>query len=375
MKIKILIASFLKPVDDIRSYQKIAKSLAQNQTYDIYCTGYPSNIELSDNNVNLFPLSSLNKNNFGRLIAQWSVLKYYLKVKPQLIIVNSPDLLIITSFYRILFGSKIIYDIQENYFRNLWYQNNYLWGIRHALALIIRSIELITSPLFFHFILAEKIYTHQLKFIKSRYTVIENKSLTPSKTNVTDLDKNNITFFIGGTIAMEYGIYEGLDFFMNVLELYPKAQLKIIGHCPNNSLYKSLQNKVKYQANIQLEISRYPVPHKMLESKILKSTIGLLPYVTNKSTEGKWPTKLYEYAAYHLPFIIQDTVVWNDFVLDSNAGVIFEFNKQTKENCQSVLSTVLSKSFNKSTVPFPIYWQSEEAKLLKLIDNSLETLI
>jgi len=154
VKIKILIASFLKPVNDIRSYEKIAKSLAINSDYDLYCIGYPANIELSDNKVKLLPLSYFNKSGFGRIKARWEAYKYYIKVKPELIIVNSPDLLVVTCIYKILFGSKIIYDLRENYFRNLWYQKNYFYGLRHLLALIIRSREVILSPLFSHFLLA-----------------------------------------------------------------------------------------------------------------------------------------------------------------------------------------------------------------------------
>lgn len=372
MKIKILIASFLKPVNDIRSYEKIAKSLAQNQTYELYCTGYPSNIELSDNNVKLLPLSWLKKDRIGRLIAQWSVFKLYLKVKPELIIVNSPDLLLITSLYRILFGTKIIYDIQENYLRNLWFQNNYFWGLRHCLALAIRTIELITAPLFVHFILAEKIYTKQLRFVKDRFTVIVNKSLVPLKTISNGFNNNNLIFFIGGTIAHEYGILRGLDFYYNLLEKYPNSKLKIVGHCPNKSLYKLLQSKTKNQPNTQLEISKSPVPHQLLENEIITSTIGLLPYLPNKSTEGKWPTKLYEYAAYHLPFIIEENNTWNEFILTSETGEVFDFNSQTKEKCERIMETVLSTSYNNKNSSLPIYWKSEEAKLLILVENLIK---
>ncbi|MCF6360342.1 MAG: glycosyltransferase, partial [Cyclobacteriaceae bacterium] len=177
MKRKILIASFLKPVNDIRSYSKIAQSLALNSSYSVYCIGYPTNIELRDNKIKLLPLSYFNKSGFGRLLARWQAFKLYVKVKPELIIVNSPDLLIITCLYKILFGSQIIYDIRENYFRNLWYQQNYSWGTRHFFALVIRSKEVILSPLFSHFILAEKVYEKQLNFIGNRFSVIENKSL------------------------------------------------------------------------------------------------------------------------------------------------------------------------------------------------------
>jgi len=155
VKRKILIASFLKPVNDIRSYEKIAKSLAKNKDYQITCIGYPSNIAVSDKTIELIPLPSFNKNGFSRILARWNVYKLYIKVKPELIIVNSPDLLLFTCLYKILFGGHIIYDIRENYFKNLWHQNNYALGLKHILALSVRTKECITAPLFNHFFIGK----------------------------------------------------------------------------------------------------------------------------------------------------------------------------------------------------------------------------
>lgn len=41
-KIKILIASVLKPADDVRSYSKIGQSLAQTNKYEVNIIGFDS---------------------------------------------------------------------------------------------------------------------------------------------------------------------------------------------------------------------------------------------------------------------------------------------------------------------------------------------
>ncbi len=367
VKRKILIASFLKPVNDIRSYQKIAKSLATHENYDVYCVGYPSNIELSDKNVMLLPLSSFKKNGFERIMARWQVFKTYLKLKPELIIVNSPDLLIFTMLYKILFGGIIIYDIRENYYRNLWYQQNYRWGLKHVLAILVRVKELITAPLFDHFFLAEKVYSTQLSFTKNKFTIIENKSLETKSRISNKLNTNAPSFIISGTIAYEYGIFEGINFFRNIEKYHPKSSLVIIGHCPNKLIQKELEYIEKSNPSIRLNISSNPIPHSAIEKEIMKAEIGLLPYLPNKSTKGKWPTKLYEYMGYQLPFIIQKNMVSSEFINSSNAGIEFDFTQQSLDTCQAAWEQISSALFYQNNPSPNIYWSSEKEKLIAAV--------
>ncbi len=365
MKRKILIASFLKPVNDIRSYEKIAQTLATNSSYSVYCIGYSSNIELSNNKVKLLPLSYFNKRGFGRIKARWEAYKLYVKVKPELIIVNSPDLLLVTCVYRILFGIKIIYDLRENYFRNLWYQKNYFYGLRHLLALLIRSKEVFLSPLFSHFILAEKVYATQLKFIGNRYSIIENKSLTPEKIRNNKPKSAPLQFLISGTIASEYGVLEGVNFFTELEKSTPNISLKIIGYCANKQLFKKLIEIEKSNPKITLKIATRPIPHVEIEQAIFASDFGLLPYRKNQSIKGKWPTKIYEYMACQLPIIIQENKTWDTFIADNNAGVSINFLNLVLPDMPSLFN----KEFYNSPLPESIYWTSAEAKLTSVIEN------
>jgi len=372
VKRKILIASFLKPVNDIRSYEKIAKSLAKNKSYDVYCVGYPSNIELSDKNITLFPLTSFKKNVISRIIARWQVFNIYLKLKPELIIVNSPDLLIFTVLYKILFGGKIIYDIRENYFKNLWYQQNYKLGVKYLLAVVVRTKEALTAPLFNHFFLAEKVYASQLRFIKNKFLILENKSLPPQNINSKPFNPHAPKFLISGTIAREYGVFEGINFFKKILANTPNSTLKIIGHCPNIKLINELEIIAEKISSIRLNISKNPIPHTTIIDEILNANFGLLPYLPNKSIEGKWPTKLYEYSSYKLPIIIQENTVWNEFVISTNCGLTFDYTEITSETIQLIWKKICHSSFFQKSVPAEIMWASEEKKLLTVSETLLQ---
>jgi len=368
VKRKILIASFLKPVNDIRSYEKIAKTLAVNPNYSIYCIGYPSNIELSDNKIQLLPLSYFNKSGFGRIKARWEAFNLYVKVKPEVIIVNSPDLLVVTILYKILFGAKICYDIRENYFKNFWHQKNYNWFLRHILALLVRGKEVITAPLFNHFFLAEKVYKQQLKLIGQRYSILENKSLKPAKTIQNQKTSTPIRFIISGTIAYEYGIIEGLNFFSEFSKNHPNSTLKIIGLCANKNLFNSLLKSARNNKNIEIKISSNPVPHAKIEEAILLSNVGLLPYQKNGSIEGKWPTKLFEYMSYKLPILIQENETWNSFIEKNNSGISIDFSNPKSYD----FDTLLAQKFYTSPLPEETYWSSQERVLTTFISNFLK---
>lgn len=370
MKRKILIASFLKPVNDVRSYEKIAKSLAHNQSYEVYCSGYPPNIDVTNKNIKLLPLPSFNKRGFSRILARWYVFKIYLKLKPELIIVNSPDLLLLTCLYKIIFGTKIIYDIRENYFKNLWYQNNFIWGLKYVLAISVRTKEWLTSPLFDYFLLAEKVYSTQLRFAVNRSVILENKTLRPEKTKIAPINYEGPTFIISGTIAIEYGIFNGINFFKSIHKKYSKSRLIIIGHCPNRPLLKELKILSQNNSGIELKISNDPIPHALIENEILLADFGLFPYAPNESTKGKYPTKIFEFVGYKVPFIIQNNSEWNEFILDHNAGFSFNFFNQSHETTLSFWESIKSNPLNAKEISDNIYWSTEEMKLQKVVNNS-----
>lgn len=346
----------------------MAVSIAKNNRYDVYTTGYPVSLSKDNQNVTLLPLKPFKRNGIGRIRARQEVWKIYLKLKPEVIIVNSPDLLVVTVIYKILFGSKIIYDIRENYFRNLWYQSNYIVGIRHILAIAIRTIEVITAPFFNHFLLAEKVYSKQLKFIRHRYTIIENKSLQTDIMKSQKGNGNTLQFLISGTIAREYGVLEGISFYKQVREYFPGSRLMIIGHCANKKTFELLEQHANEDDTIHLNISTVPLPHFEIENAMLQSDVGLLPYLPNRSTDGKWPTKLFEYMAYALPFIIQQSPTWNSFVVGNKEGIVLDFTDDT-EFSGSAISELLAVSSNAKKV-LGIFWHEEEEKL----ENALEQL-
>ncbi|PTB91175.1 hypothetical protein C9994_16025, partial [Marivirga lumbricoides] len=186
-KIKILIASVLKPVDDVRAYQKIGRSLAQTNKYDVNIIGFNSKMINKAENISFHPIFNFKRNSISRIKASWKYYKAYIKVKPKLIIVSSPELLIVNYIIRILFGTKILYDVQENYRLNLKYSHAYSSKIKPILSLGIKSIEWMSRYFVSGYLLAEEVYVRQLPFLKNRpYEFIFNKTAITSVQHINE---------------------------------------------------------------------------------------------------------------------------------------------------------------------------------------------
>ncbi len=113
-KFKILLASVLKTVDDTRMYEKIGMALAKIDKAEIHIVGFASNNVSSYDNIEFHGIFNFNRLSPKRLLASWKLWRLLLKLKPEVIIVNTHELLIVITLYRILFGCKLLYDIPEN---------------------------------------------------------------------------------------------------------------------------------------------------------------------------------------------------------------------------------------------------------------------
>src|SRR5699024_4005215 len=109
--------------------------------------------------MRFFPIFHFKRNNLKRIFASWKYYNLLLEVKPSIIIVTTAELLIVSVVYKILFGSKLCYDVQENYYRNIRYTHTYPKLIRNGLAWIVKAIENCSDKWIDQYFLAEECYS------------------------------------------------------------------------------------------------------------------------------------------------------------------------------------------------------------------------
>ena len=127
MTTKIVIASTLKPISDPRAYEKIGKSLAATGTYEVVILGSVDNSVVATNKISFLPHPIANMNFIGRLMLPFKILRNAFKLRPEILIITTHELLIIGALLKLSTGLKLVYDIQENYNFNLRYQRIYPW--------------------------------------------------------------------------------------------------------------------------------------------------------------------------------------------------------------------------------------------------------
>lgn len=364
---RIVLASILKPVDDTRMFEKMALSLSGVNNYQIFVIGYPTKGTLNrDQNITQFSLNPFKRISLGRLTAPWQVLKITYQVKPELLIVNTHELLIVGVLNRIFFGTKIIYDIRENYWRNILHTQAFPTPFRFLIACWVRLKEKLAAPFFNGFILAEKTFEKELTFLSNKHVIIENKMRVPAGFRRA-LSGEKIKLLFSGTLAESTGVYYAIKLAKKLHQVDPKVELTIIGFCALQPTLLEIRKAIDTQPFISLIGGDQLVPHPEIIDAITQSDFGIIAYPPSYHIENRIPTKLYEYLACRLPILLQNYPPWVQICEPFPAAVNLDFNHLEPD---ALLSKMKSIRFYQ-TPPTEVTWLSEEPTLLKKVAEIL----
>jgi glycosyltransferase involved in cell wall biosynthesis len=357
----LVIASVLKPVNDSRNYEKTAISISKSGNYQIHLVGQKVLNMPTDSSILFNPLFSFSRLSPKRFFTSWVFLNYLFKIKPDIIIITTFELLLPSVLYKILKGKKLIYDVQENYFRNLIYTNSFPFGIKHFLAVGVRALEYATCLFVNHYLLAEKNYEKEFSFTKNKHTVLENKllkfSVKPRKKRQDDF----IQLLYTGTIAENYGVFEAVELAKALHQLDSKIRLKIIGFAAQKTVLEKLKNEIQNLDFITLNGGDNFVAHQEILTAIAEADFGLISYRPDKSTENCIPTKIYEYLAHKLPYLISPNSIWLELTTKYNAGITVDF---LNYNAEKILKQLKESSFYSTEPGEEIYWEEDSYWLL-----------
>ena len=361
---KILFASILKPVDDIRSFHKLGMSLKEEEV-DLHFFGYPSKQKLNNSlQITFHQLHKFKRLSVYRLITPWIFFFKILKVKPHIIVVNSIDLLNIIYLIRIILGTKIIYDIQENHALNIRNQAVYPSLFKKVLSTIVRMSESFNARFIDHFILAEDCYKHQLPFLGDNYTILQNKHLKKDRKPKRIKNTEKTTFLFSGTVSEEFGVLEAISIFTKLHVKDPNSTLHIIGKAKDDKSIKRLKKLQKTNPAISLTVSTTPIPHEEIEKAISEADFGILSYQNNPAFDKKIPTKVFEYLSNKLPMLVFDDLSFASLITENNAGIAIPRTLITSDN---LLTTQLKATFYKRKLNINPHWEAEKVAFIELI--------
>ncbi len=364
MQKKIAIVSVLKPVDDIRLYEKLAVTLADTGNFHVDIIGFRSSVNPNHSNISFYPLFQFHRLHPVRLLSGLRLMKLLAKLKPDLLIITTHELLFAASFYKLLYGKPVIYDVCENYYRNIAHGTGFNYLMRPMLSSFVRLKERITKPLINHYFLAEQAFLEEMPFMRNRSTVIENKCLQLSSRNEKVRNDNEIRFLFSGTIAREYGIFEAIKFSITLNQSGFNNRLVIIGRCAHAETLEQLKSSIMGHSHIEMMVDSYPISHQLIIDKMLESDFGLLPYNLAPHLRSRFPTKIYEHLAIKLPIIITDNPPWTKFCNNHGAGISIDFSNFSSIK---VIDLIKNTCFFEKTDYEDIHWEPEGKKVISVI--------
>lgn len=359
-KIPVLIASTLKPLRDVRAFEKLAFSLGETNTYELNIIGFSPKKPKSAAGIRFSSSVRHFDSRLDRILAQGRFLKCLLQVRPKILVCCTYELLPIASFFKSFLGYRLVYDVQENYRANLDLNPALSYLAKQRAGKLIERAESVSGIDLF--LLAEKCYAREMPD-KRPFLILENKfrGKIRSSKPLKLLGKKSFRFCISGTITPAFGTLDALFWFREILKSYPESRLEVIGHCPVESLWVELTQYSREIPQLVLSIDRTPVSHDDLIAALERADFALLPYQNHPAISSKMPTKLFECAALGIPVLISANPIWEKFLSEFDGGFSVDFLDPSKAADQ--LQEALDQTFFTTLPPKSILWTTEAAHL------------
>lgn len=364
-KRRIVIASVLKPIDDTRMYGKIGQSLAETGRFDVHIFGYPSSRTIPSDTIQVYSSDSFKRLSIDRLLQPWRLIGDVVKLTPDVLIITTHELLLMAMLVKLFTRCDVLYDVQENYYRNIRYTNAYPKLLRPLLAVYVRLKEIILAPAIDYFLLAEKGYRDELPFLKKKYIVLENKLRKSSGSfHKKSNSDQHIHLLFSGTLAESTGVFEAIDLARSLHAQEPRIRLTIIGYSSQASVFSRIKRIAEQHHYISLIGGDTLVPHNDIVREIFQSDFGIISYPPNKSTENCIPTKLFEYTGCKLPILLVNHTPWVERCSPYTACIAIDFKNP---DIPAILHEMRHKQFYQVN-PYDVYWEEESGKLINLLE-------
>ncbi len=301
------------------------------------------------------------------LLAPWQLIFQAVIIKADVYHFHDPELIIAGLCLKRFFNKKIIFDIHENIEQQM--QTKY-W-LPDILRLPIAAFYRILIPIVckeFQLVLAELSYIKDYEKFKPSYEVILNKPILKKLMNFRMIKRNKKTIFYVGKISEE----RGFDIFLQVIQELDKQvsglEYHLVGTIElmksNLTEYKELQNVHFYGKLPWLEA--YEISKECgIGISILKPTGNYL---------NSYSTKIFEYMAIQLPFIVSDFKIYDDTVKEPQNGLLVD-PLNVSDIVEKMLLLIRNKQIyaeiqsNQKKFIELFNWSQEEIKLVSFYEK------
>jgi len=367
-KRKIVIASVLKPVDDTRMFEKMGQTLADTGRYEVHIIGFPGTSQKTYPGIALHPSRPFQRISLERIRMPFRIFRMLLTLSPDVIIATTHELLLATVAVRLFRKARVIYDVQENYFRNILYLPTFPLLLRPLLALWVRAWERLLTLFVSRVIVSEQGYVDELRFIRRKAVVIQNKVKRSAIRPRVAQSRGGKRLLFSGTLAESTGVFTAIHMANELHEHDPSVHLTIIGYCAHANALRQIQEAIQGRDYITLIGGDKLVSHDAIMEAIAEADFGLIAYPPNPSTRNTIPTKLFEYLGARLPILLINHPPWMEFCAPYSAALVFD---PSHIDPAEMLHRMRNTEFYTRNPGEEVLWESEAGRLVATVDDAV----
>ncbi len=358
--------------------EKMGQTIAASGQSDVTVIGYGCS-HVSTPGLTGVPLGQFQRLGFSRWLARWRVYGLASRLRPQVLIFSTHELIFPAILLKVIYGTRIIYDVRENYHRNILHSEGLPAFLRWPLAVWVRFIEKLAAPAIDHFFLAEAGYEKEFRFFRGGWTVIENKATNSPRLHETFrrgrppapslLRREGVLvgtkLLFTGTLSESSGVFRAIRFAEKLHHYDATVRLTVIGYAASKSIQRRLREEASKKPFVQLVGIENLVPHAEITTAFCSADAAIISYPNLPQTVNSLPTKLFEYLQANLPILTEPHWPW---VARFAWCQPFALCNMDEPNAIEILNMLKTNSFYTSTPP-DTSWSSEAPKLLTAIKN------
>lgn len=369
-KKKVFIITSVHNWDDVRIYQKQAKSLVKRYEVELHATGDFKQKKIG--NINIYGLKKYKKR-YLRPLNWIRILYRALKSDAEVFHFHDPELLPIGFIIKLIKRKTVIYDSHENVRLTILNRTWISDKIRKPLSkyfdkfekYIGKKLDLVIT------VLDEIAEEFVVKGINT--AVIKNFQLDTGETKLDIMEDETINIVYAGGISEIRGSLELVNSFKYIKN--KNIRLDLIGSFSSNEVEDVIRKAINGDSRITY---RGVVSYDEAQAILKKSDIGVVTYKPGPNHDFCLPNKIFEYMSVGVPIIATKIEYWYDNFKDYNC-ISFINKVDEVEIAEAIEYLVNNKDIAKTmgSMGYKAFkenftWQSQEEKLLneykKLID-------
>jgi glycosyltransferase involved in cell wall biosynthesis len=301
----------------------------------------------------------------------WNIFRAARSEDAQIYHFHDPELISVGFLLR-MSGSKVIYDVHEEFYTSVL-QKPYLPRLaRPILAVVLSCVERILQR-FFHIVLAERYYTRRFP----RGTTVLNYPVYESIDCLAGISQNRNTprFIYTGGITADRGAY----IHAGVVNQRKDVEVHFVGRCAPETATRMREIAGANADRIFIEGEGHFVPHRRILERYREGGWmgGLAIFPPTPHYIEKELTKFFEYMAAGIPVICSNFPRWRSLIEQSGVGLCVE--PENSEQIQKAISYLVEHPHEaramgergQRAVREHFNWRSEEKHLLQLYKRIL----